>query len=385
MKLVRLTGPLGALSLLVLAATPCLAGGSDVRVVVGFKGSVDNGVVTRHGGSVIESSAGDHVVVATLSASKLSKLRADASVAYVEEDGVVEANGKGSKGGGGGGSTTPTQPTQVVEWGVSTVWSGVQPSPAGGGVKIAIVDTGIDLSHPDLTANIQGDTTFVRRTKSGNDDNGHGTHCAGIAAAADNDIGVVGVAPDASLYAVKVLDARGSGYTSDVARGVDWASSHGMNIVSMSLGSSSNSTTLADSCDAAAANGVLILAAAGNAGDGSTSTNEVSYPAYLESVVSVGSTTSSDTLSSFSNTNADVEVSAPGSSVRSTYKGSTYATLSGTSMATPHAAGAAAVLWSAASSPTADSVRTALQEHVVDLGASGRDNGFGYGRVDLAE
>jgi len=180
-----------------------------------------------------------------------------------------------------------------------------------------------------------------------------------------------------------VLDRRGSGWWSDVAAGIDWCADHGIEIANMSIGGGS-SATVQTACDAADADGVLLIAAAGNEGDGSTSTNEVSYPAYYASVVSVAATTSSDGLASFSNSNGDVEVAGPGSSVYSTYKGDTYKTLSGTSMATPHAVGVAALYWAAAASPTNDSVRATLSSTAQDEGATGDDNGYGAGIVHYA-
>jgi subtilisin family serine protease len=187
---------------------------------------------------------------------------------------------------------------------------------------------------------------------------------------------VIGVEPQANLYAVRVLDRRGWGNYGDVALGIEWAADHGIQIANMSLGGGASSAVEA-ACSYAQGKGVLLIAAAGNDGDGSTTTSEWSYPAAYSSVVSVGATNSNDGLASFSNTNAQVELSGPGVSVLSTYKKNGYATFSGTSMASPHAAGVAALIW-AAGSTNASAVRDALKN------SAQRDNGFGYGIVHFS-
>ena len=352
----------------------CLAGSAladDVRVIVGFKGSPDAALVARLGGQAGATIASGRAVAATVPAGKIASLRADPDVAYVEEDVIVEVDGKPS---------TPP-PAESTPQGVTTVGGGLT-TDTGAGVDVAIIDTGIDQNHPDLEANIGAGYNFVANTANPEDDNGHGTHVAGTIGAIDNTIGVVGVAPGVTLHAVKVLDRRGSGYLSTVAAGIDWCADNGIEIANMSLGASSGASTLEAACDAADTAGVLLVAAAGNSGDGSLSTNEWSYPAAYASVVSVGATSlSGSTLASFSNTNSDVEVSAPGSGVLSTYKGDKYSTLSGTSMASPHAAGVAALFWAATEGSDNTSVRASLVAEAVDKGATGEDNGFGAGVV----
>ena len=373
---------------LVVAAGPARA--DDVRVIVGFKGEASTSLVSRHGGRIHRTSG--KFVAASLPAQALAKLRGEADVAYVEEDGVAEALGRKveDQGKPGGGSSTPAP--QATPWGVDKVdadlaWA----TTTGAGVKVAVIDTGIDMDHPDLVGNVKGGVDYVQDDGNPNDDNGHGSHVAGTIASVDdrgiptvnsgNGIGYVGVAPKAHLYAVKVLDRRGSGWLSDVAAGIDWARTNAMHVGNMSLGASSGGTTLKTACDAAELAGVLLVAAAGNSGDGSTSTTETSYPAAYASCLAVGATTSSDGLASFSNTGPYVELSAPGTSIPSTYKNGGYATLSGTSMASPHVAGMAALLWTIGTS-TGARVRSALHSTVVDLGRAGVDNGFGYGRID---
>jgi subtilisin family serine protease len=370
-----------ALSAFVLAglAVPAFAADDDCRVIVGFKGTPSATAIARIGADSDDVDTSLRIAVVNVKASKIAALRADADVAYVEEDGIVDADAKGGKPGAPKPPTSPPpQPAQTTPWGVTKVWGGAQPAANGLNVKVAVIDTGIDLTHPDLQANIKGSVSYVSFT-TGDDDHGHGSHVAGTIAAIPNTIGVIGVAPNASLYAVKVLDRNGSGYISAVAAGIDWSRTNAMHIANMSLGGG-DSITMHNACDAAQAAGVLLVAAAGNGGDGSTATTELSYPGAYTSCVGVGATDINDNLASFSNTGSFVDVSGPGVSVPSTYKDGGYATFSGTSMASPHAAGLAALLWTPGVSTEA-TVRAALLTHVRDKGPAGYDNGFGYGIV----
>ncbi|MCL4459216.1 MAG: S8 family peptidase [Chloroflexi bacterium] len=279
---------------------------------------------------------------------------------------------------------TPTpQPAEVLPWGVDRIdadlaWA----TSRGAGVKVAVLDTGIDLDHPDLQANIKGGINTINSLKSANDDNGHGTHIAGIIAAVDNDIGVIGVAPEAHLYAVKVLNRQGSGFVSDVIEGLQWSIDNGMQVVNMSFGSSADNQSLHDAVIKAYNAGIVLVAAAGNSGPAD---NTVNYPAKYAEVIAVSATDKTDALANFSSRGPEVELAAPGVDVYSTWKGDGYNTLSGTSMATPHVSGTAAL--SIASHPgyTNLQIRTLLQNTADDLGAVGRDNLYGYGLVDAEE
>jgi thermitase len=258
--------------------------------------------------------------------------------------------------------------------------------PATGGTKIGIVDTGIDQTHPELSGKVVDcGAAFGGTVASGAcaDDNMHGTHVAGtIAARANNATGVAGVAFNASLSICKALyTAAGTGLTSDVANCINWTHTHGAKVISMSLGGG-DSTTLHQAVQAAwaggGANGSVLVAAAGNDGN-----STVNYPAGYAEVVSVAATDQNDAKASFSNTNADVEVAAPGVNILSTIPGGQYATLSGTSMATPHASGVTGILWQLFPTDTAAGIRSRLDAAVDDLGPAGRDSSFGFGRVNL--
>jgi subtilisin family serine protease len=217
------------------------------------------------------------------------------------------------------------------------------------------------------------------------DENGHGTHVSGIASARTNNaVGVAGTAPGSRIAMCKALNAAGVGWQADIDACMGWLKNQGVAVISMSLGggkSSSEQTAVRNIWDNG--NGTLMVAAAGNDGN-----STVSYPAGYAEVVSVASTTNTDAHSSFSNTNSDVEVAAPGSSIFSTYVIGplhTYATASGTSMATPHAGGVAAMIKLLHPAYSAQQLRDALNAAVDDLGTGGRDSVFGFGRLNLSK
>lgn len=212
----------------------------------------------------------------------------------------------------------------------------------GEGVVVAVIDTGVDYNHPDLKENIIGGRDF---TGKGNymDGNGHGTHVCGTIAAANNGSGVVGMAPKVKILALKALGDDGSGDMDHVVEAIQYATTYGVNVISMSLGGP-DSIALHDAVKEAAARGIIIIVAAGNDGDGDISTEELSYPGAYHEVIEVGAVDYNGSLAYFSNTNHEVDILAPGVQVLSTYLGGQYAKLDGTSMATPHVSGAAALL-----------------------------------------
>jgi thermitase len=251
-------------------------------------------------------------------------------------------------------------------------------------VVIAILDTGVDLDHPDLSAKIIAGIDFINDDTVADDDHGHGTHVAGIAAASSNNgIGVAGVAWQAKIMPIKVLDAAGNGSYAEVIDGIYWAVSQGADVINMSLGGTEYSQAMQDVVNYAVSQGVIVVAAAGNNGN-----NTISYPASNANVISVASTDSSNARSSFSNFNAYVDIAAPGSSIYSTVPNA-YGYSSGTSMATPQIAGAAALIASlpAYSAMTGqnkvDMIWEVMRNTALDLGTTGRDDYFGYGLVQI--
>ena len=250
----------------------------------------------------------------------------------------------------------PTAPgAQETPWGINRVkapaaWGTTR----GKGVKLVVIDTGIDMTHPELSGILKGGWNAISTAATFNDDNGHGTHCSGTIAAKDDDAGVVGVAPQIDLYGVKVLDENGSGTFDDVIAGMLWAVENKMEVASMSLGANSGNQALADAVEAMRKGGVILIAAAGNSG------GSVGYPAAYPGAIAVAASDSKDKLASFSSRGPSVAVIAPGVGVKSTYMGGDYDTLSGTSMATPHVAGVAALYVATHKGATPEQARAAL-------------------------
>jgi subtilisin len=274
---------------------------------------------------------------------------------------------------------------QTLPWGIDRVDAEIAHNngDTGWGGDVAIIDTGIDSDHPDLQGNLgtgyaatscsywYGDCRYAW-----DDDNGHGTHCAGIAGAIDNSEGVVGVAPDITLHAVKVLNYNGGGSYSDIADGIRWVADQGYDVGSLSLGGGYSSAVY-DAVQYAYNRGVTLVAAAGN--DGSC-TDCVSYPAAHSEVIAVSATSSDDSFASFSSQGPEIELAAPGESIYSTYTGGGYDTLSGTSMACPHVSGAAGALRAAGYGH--GSARSRLRNTAENIGLS--SNRQGYGLLDVA-
>ncbi len=266
---------------------------------------------------------------------------------------------------------------QTTDWGVTRIgadktWS----ESTGSGVIVAVIDTGVQLDHPDLVGQITTGYDFINFDDQANDENGHGTHVSGIIAAANNGSGTVGASYSVQIMPLKVLNADGWGYLSDVAKAIYYAADHSARVVNMSLGSSSDSSVVKDAVRYAYNKGVLLVAAAGN--DSGAPCN---YPAAYEDVICVVATDQDNKIASFSNIGG--ELAAPGVSNYSTYLGSQYAYLSGTSMASPHVAASAALLFSTCSTCTNTEVRTAMRNSAADLGTTGLDSLFGYGLVDV--
>jgi len=234
----------------------------------------------------------------------------------------------------------PADVKEIIDWGLQSlgipdIWKDTQ----GEGVKVAVLDTGVDLEHPDLKAALVGSKDF---TGDGvQDGNGHGTHCSGIVLARQDGKGVIGVAPKAQLLIGKVLSNRGSGTLKGIADGIDWALEQGADIISMSLGARSGSPVLEKAVRKIIDNGKIVIVAAGNDGSGRDTIN---YPGAYKDVICVGSINREMRRSRFSSTGANLTVVAPGEDILSCYPPKKFAKLSGTSMATPFVAGLAALI-----------------------------------------
>jgi subtilisin family serine protease len=351
------------------------SGAGGRRLIVVFQPSVpaaaQDAVLAHAGAAKLKSLPLVNAAAALVPPAAEQALRGRAEVLRIDVDALAFATGK----------PAPSQPAETLPWGVNRIdadlaWTRT----TGTGVKVAVVDTGIDLTHPDLAANIAGGVNCIYAGKSPADDNGHGTHVAGTIAAIDNSIGVIGVAPKASFYAVKVLDRTGSGYISDIIEGIQWCTANGIKVINMSLGASVDVPSFHDAVTAAYKQGIVIVAAAGNSGPGDYTVN---YPAKYAEVIAVSAVDSTGTITSWSSRGPEVCVAAPGASITSTYMGSTYKVLSGTSMASPHVAGVAAlVVASGTTDPAA--VRSILQQTADTIGGTGSHQ-YGYGLVDAEQ
>ena len=316
------------------------------------------------------------IVSLSLTGAEIERLSANSNVAAVEEDGLFFALPQALTFEGQPSPQAETVPVGVSQIKAPPAWDASR----GKGIKVAILDTGIDALHPDLVPNVKGAVSFVPGETPA-DGNGHGTHCAGTIGAALTGSGVVGVAPAAWLYAVKVLSNSGSGNWSWFIAGVNWCIANKMNILNMSLGSAQNPGVAVEAiCNAAFANGLLLVAAAGNAGP---QMNSVGYPGKYKNVVAVSAIDSSNVIATFSSRGPEVELTAPGVNVLSTKPGGGFQTMSGTSMASPHIAGAAAVVWGAHRFATNMQIWNLLAASSDNLGVPGWDQLYGYGRPDV--
>ncbi|MEV6596166.1 S8 family peptidase [Actinoplanes sp. NPDC051346] len=253
----------------------------------------------------------------------------------------------------------------------------------GAGVTVAVIDSGVEASHPDLAGNVLPGIDLVAGTSGvSSDPNGHGTHVAGtIAAVTGNGTGISAIAPDARILPVRALNASGSGVMSDVATGIVYAADQGAQIINMSLGAPNQVASVTNAIAYARSRGVVVVAAAGNY---RTNGSPTMWPAADPGVIAVASTDSTDTYSGFSNRGSYVDVAAPGTGILSTVpvaRGG-YAYYSGTSMASPHVAAVAALLKGADSALTPDEIEQALTGTATDLGAAGWDADYGHGRIN---
>jgi subtilisin len=349
------------------------------KVLIGFKkfpGKSEKAQVEKVGGKIKYTYHLIPVIAASVPSTAIKGLKHNPNVTYVEEDGDIFLDSE-----------------LTDSWGVDRInaelaWIYPETGNKGAGIHVVIIDTGIDKDHPDLIANIAGGVNFVSgkgKDKSPDpdawdDDHGHGTHCAGIVAADDNGFGVVGVAPDAWLYGVKVLDSKGRGKASDFIAGLQWAVDgpdgiHGnpddAEVISISLRMSNTATeSVTDACDAAYTAGLLLVKSAGNTSGGS-----VTSPAGQPTVLAVSAIDEYDNIAWFSAVGPEIELAAPGVDVYSTYKNGGYTFMDGTSMACPHVSGAAALVWATGYYLSGSAVRFQLNRTAEWLNSSSDRSG----------
>lgn len=320
-------------------------------------------------------------MVVSLPEEEIGDLKQSSRVAYINDDAIFTA-------------VEPQVSDEYINsWGVYRIFSDVAHASGnrGAGVNVAVLDTGIDYTHHDLDGNYSGGHDYVSNDSDPFENhNIHGTHVAGIIAAEGDGVGVVGVAPEANIYAVRILDSAGFGTLSWIISGIQWAVSNEMDIVNMSF-EGMHFDALKAACDAAYESGVLLVAAAGNLSP------VVRYPAAYDSVIAVTGTDTSD-MQAFPPEGPEVELAAPGVDILSACTLSNqacannggYQVLSGTSQAAPHVAGTAALLIGSVGDVNDDGfinnvdVRQALQMSAMDLDADGKDDVYGFGLVNAA-
>ncbi|MDF1545366.1 MAG: S8 family peptidase [bacterium] len=336
-------------------------GAERVSVLVGFvKGNRPDAALTAAGGSILKEYKHVPAVYVSIPTSARNALERNPNVLYVEQEMMRDYI------------------AQTLDWGVDRtdadyVWA--NSSYTGTAINVGILDSGGDMDHPDLTwaggySATDSDPTYWE------DKVGHGTHVAGIISADNNDIGVVGVAPDCNVYAVQVGGRRLS--TLDIIEGIDWViathydadPNNDIHVINMSFGGGGSDAEEA-ALISADNEGILCIAAAGN------ESGAVSAPANYACVMAIASSASGDIFSYFSNYGPEIELIAPGSSIYSTYKRGRYATMSGTSMACPMVVGAAALAWSAHPTYTNTQMRDLLKNTAEDIGLTAYYQGSG--------
>lgn len=354
------------LSFFLLASQPSFANELHTQddYLVLFKDKIEKHLIIQNGGTLIEEYTNIHAAKVSLPEQSINRLKDDPSIIAIDPEQEVK------------------HLTQRVGWGIPKIRTNgtTGKTYTGVGVKIAIIDSGIS-PHDDL--NVSGGRSFVPYTNSYYDDNGHGSHIAGIISAKDNTIGVVGIAPNAKLYSVKVLDKNGEGLLSDVASGIDWAINQKMDIINLSLGSSSHSSVLEALMKKAESRGILVVAAAGNNGSDNVQKNTVEYPAKYSSVIAVGSINKESKRSLFSATGSQLEVVAPGEQIYSTLLNNQYAYMDGTSMAAGYVSGTLAIYKEAFPTLSSHKIRALLTSQSLDLGVPGKDSLYGNGLIQV--
>ncbi|MEO8096355.1 MAG: S8 family serine peptidase [Acidobacteriota bacterium] len=345
---------------------------TDLPVLVKFKGrpgAAERKAIQDAGGKVGMDLSSVNALAARVPSGKLAALAKQGLVDIIETDGLFHAD----------------DAELDATWGVKQIGAGIvhAAGTTGAGVKVCLLDTGIDTNHPDLYLNYKGGKDFVNGDNDPADDNGHGSHTAGTIAAMMNSLGVRGTAPRVDLYVYKVLDANGNGNFSAVISALQECTAVGGRVTSNSYGSTTDpGLAVKQAFDNAYNAGITHVASAGNSGIG---TNTVGWPAQYSSVIAVAATDSLNLWATFSSTGPAVSLSAPGVGIYSTYLNDGYTYMSGTSMAAPHVAGVAAlVIACGVTGPS--NVRQRMQTTAQDLGPPGRDDKFGYGlvRADLA-
>jgi len=335
-------------------------------IIVVFKEEIDEVLLEQNDVEVKENLESIDVSTVKATMEAIEKIQKDIDVESVELDIDLELFGEGN---------TINLEEQITPWGIErvnapNVWNEV----TGKDIKIAIIDSGINKDHLDLGKNVRGGISFVEDRDYWDDDLRHGTSVAGVISALNNEIGVVGMAPDSEIYSVKVIGSSG-GKLSNFIQGIEWAIDNDMDIIVMSLGIPVDSPSLRRIVDEAYLEGIILVAASGK-------DNQIYYPAKYSSVIAVGSIDESNQLTDENGEGDELEFVAPGQNIISTNING-YGSFDGTSMSAPHVAGVLALLKENDPSLSINELRAKLQRGVIDLGDEGKDDYFGYGLVNI--
>lgn len=309
---------------------------------------------------------GQEVIVAELSSEELLPLIRNPKVLSIEEDKIINVDVASNRELG----------WTITQLNVNKSWAS---SIDGKGINIAILDTGIQTNHEDLS--ISGGISFIGPSWNYADDNGHGTHIAGIIGAQHNNIGIDGLAPKANIYAVKVLDQFGNGYLSSVLEGINWAMENNMDIINMSFGTNVYSPMLEVMINEAISKGIFVVAASGNEGTKNINESTISFPGNYKGVVTVGAVDSSLKRPTFSGTGENLNFVAPGVNIYSLSLNNGYEIMSGTSMATAYVSGIIALIKDFYPEFNHNDVLDYMKKNSIDLGVAGFDSEYGHGLV----
>jgi thermitase len=372
-----------------------------VRFKDGAGSSTMQRTLSRHTLSAIRTLHNSDVQLVRVAAGRelaiAAALNAEPDVLYAEPNYIYQAF-----------DLIPDDPGYYDQWAHGAIQSAKAWEIAtGNDIIIAIIDTGVDMSHPDLAGKLVAGYDFVARDNSPNDENGHGTHVAGIAAAiTNNGVGVAGMSWGARIMPVRVLDYRGYGYNTDITEGIYWAYQNGARIINLSLGGKDFSQTMQDAVNAAHAAGSLVVAAMGNCRTQNTAcpvANPTQYPAAYANVMAVAATNSGDNYAYYSQYGAHSDIAAPGGAMGSYHDpNGIYSTMptygvymttaygyynnydyvQGTSQATPYVSGLAALIWSLNATLSNNEVQNLIEQTADDLGALGKDQNYGWGRIN---
>lgn len=336
---------------------------SNKDYLISFKKNIDSNIIKKYKGTILEQYKNFSFVKASFDYNPTKELLKDRNILSVEEDILLKNQ-----------NLTTANLFSTNNYLISTKNSTL--TLTGKGSSVAILDTGVSTKHKDLK--IKGGISFIEGNKKYEDDNGHGTHLAGIIGAQKNKIGITGIAPNADIYAVKVLDNKASGKYSTVVKGIDWAIEKNIDVILMSLGGLTESTFFKKAIDKAYKKGSLLVSSAGNYGykEGNT----ITYPAKYNSTIAVGALDSNNERGYLSSKGSQLELMAPGVDIQSTWIKNSYKRESGTSMAAAYVAGEAALLFGKYPKLKNKEIRHYLKSSASPLG---KHNEYGNGKINL--